>query len=59
MATRVLRVPEVARRLGIEGVAVYRLIERGELEAGKGKDGFVYVREEALAEYEASHAGTS
>ena len=47
-----LRVPEVARRLAIDGVAVYRLIERGDLAAGRGKDGFVYVREEALADYQ-------
>lgn len=57
--TVALRVPEVARRLGIDGVVVYRLIESGELEGRKGKDGFVYVREDALAEYQASHAPSS
>ena len=51
-----LRVPEVARRLGIDGVAVYGLIERGELAAGKGADGLVYVAESALRDYERHHA---
>ncbi len=46
-----LRVPEVARRLGINGTAVYGLIQRSELAAGKGKDGLVYVAESALEEY--------
>lgn len=49
-----LRVPEVARRLGIDGAEVYRLISDGELAAGKGADGLVYVIEEALAELAAS-----
>lgn len=39
-----LRVPEAARRLGLDGLTVYQLIERGELAAGKGPDGLVYVR---------------
>jgi hypothetical protein len=46
-----MRVPEVAGRLGLEGAAVYRLIERGELEARKGPDGLVYVTEVALRAY--------
>jgi excisionase family DNA binding protein len=46
-----LRVPEVARQLGIDGTEVYVLIERGELEAGRGEDGLVYVRADALDAY--------
>jgi hypothetical protein len=54
-----LRVPEVARRLGIDGTAVYGLIDTGELAAGKGKDGLVYVTESALREYERHHAASA
>jgi hypothetical protein len=53
-----LRIPEVARQLGIDGPDVYRLIEQGELKAGKGADGFVYVPGTALADYQQSHANT-
>jgi hypothetical protein len=54
-----LRIPEVARRLRIEGVAVYGLIDRGELSAGKGDDGLVYVTESALQDYERHHAAAA
>ncbi len=54
-----MRVPEVARTLGIDGTAVYRLIERGELEAGKGPDGLVYVTDEALQVYRERQAEAS
>ncbi len=54
-----LRVPEVARRLGIDGTMVYDLIFRGELAAGKGRDGLVYVRESAIADYERHHPAPS
>ena len=54
-----LRIPEVARRLGIEGPDVYGLIERGELEAGKGSDGLVYVLEAALQDYRTRQATRS
>lgn len=54
-----LRVPEVARRLGIDGVAVYGLIDSGELAAGKGADGLVYVTESALQDYERHHAAAA
>jgi predicted DNA-binding transcriptional regulator AlpA len=37
VSERLLRIPEVARRLGIEGTEAYALIERGELVAGKGR----------------------
>ncbi|HUF83788.1 MAG TPA: helix-turn-helix domain-containing protein, partial [Acidimicrobiia bacterium] len=47
-----LSVPEVARRLGMEGTAVYDLILTKELDAGKGRDGLVYVPEEALRDFE-------
>jgi excisionase family DNA binding protein len=56
MSERLLRVPEVARTLGVGGPEVYRLIETGELGAGKGADGLVYVPEQALREYEERHA---
>ncbi len=59
MSERLLRVPEVARTLGIEGTEVYRLIERGDLRAGKGPDGLVYVSEEALRDYEERQARAS
>ena len=48
--TQALRVPEVARRLGLSGTEVYGLIDRGELAAGKA-DGLVYVTEEAVEEF--------
>jgi hypothetical protein len=48
---RAMSVPEVARALGIDGTEVYGLIERGELEGRKGRDGLVYVTEEALQTY--------
>lgn len=51
MSNHPLRVPEVARLLGIEGTEVYSLIDRGELKAGKGRDGLVYVPDEAIEEY--------
>jgi hypothetical protein len=54
-----LRVPEVARRLGIDGTEVYDLITQGELAAGKGTDGLVYVRESALTDYERRQAATT
>jgi hypothetical protein len=58
MSERLLRVPEVARKLGLEGAEVYRLIERGELEAGKGQDGLVYVPEDALRRFEQREASS-
>ena len=59
MPDQPLRVPEVARRLGIDGTEVYDLIFQGDLEAGKGKDGLVYVRESALEDYARRHAGST
>jgi len=55
---RLLRVPEVARALGLDGPEVYRLIDSGELEAGKGGDGLVYVSEPAIRAYQERQAST-
>ena len=55
MVDQALRIPEVARRLGLDGPVVYDLIARGELAAGKGADGLVYVRESALEDYMRRH----
>lgn len=49
-ATR-LRTPEVARRLGITGDEVYRLIFAGELDGRPDRDGIVYVTETSLEGY--------
>jgi hypothetical protein len=51
MTDQPLRVPEVARRLELDGPVVYDLIARGELAAGKGKDGLVYVMATAVEDY--------
>ena len=59
MTDQVLRVPEVARQLGIDGTEVYDLIFNGELQAGKGKDGLVYVRESAIEDYLRRHPATT
>ena len=56
MTDEALRIPEVARRLGIDGSEVYDLIFSGELVAGKGTDGLVYVRESAVADYTRRHS---
>lgn len=56
---QLLRIPEVARRLGLDGAIVYRLIADGELAAGKGRDGMVYVTVEALADFERRQAATA
>ena len=59
MDDRFLRVPEVARALDLDGKDVYVLIERGELQAGKGADGLVYVPEQAVQDYLRRHATAS
>ncbi len=59
VSERAMRVPEVARVLGIDGTEVYGLIERGELEGRKGPDGLVYVREQALQAYKDRQAKSS
>ena len=59
MTDRAISVPEVARRLAMQGPDVYELIVRGELTAGKGIDGLVYVRESVLNDYERTHTATA
>lgn len=59
MSERLLRVPEVARALGVDGAEVYTLIDRGEVKAVRGPDGLVYVSERALAEYGRRSAASS
>ena len=59
VSEQLLRVPEVARQLGVDGTEVYGLIERGELEAGKGQDGLVYVTASALAAFQARRGAAS
>ncbi len=49
-ATR-LRTPEVARRLGITGDEVYRLIFAGELEGQPDREGIVYVTAASVEGY--------
>ncbi len=55
VADQAMRVPEVARRLGIDGTDVYDLIFRGELAAAKCKNGLVCVRESDLEDYQRRH----
>lgn len=50
-----LRSPEVARRLGIDGADVYRLLFAGELEGGPGADGLVYMSEASVQAYLGRH----
>jgi len=58
MEERVLRVPEVARVLGVHGTEAWELILSGELLAGK-RDGRVVVPESALRDYEERQAQAS
>jgi excisionase family DNA binding protein len=46
-----MTVPEAARRLGVDGGEVYRLIFRGALSARPGTDGAVYVVATSVDEY--------
>lgn len=50
-----ITVPEAARRLGLPGDAVYRLIFGGVLVGGPNNDGAVYVSVTSLHEYLAEH----
>jgi hypothetical protein len=59
MSERLLRVPEVARALDLDGTQVYALIDHGEIVAGKGPDGLVYVSEQALEDYRQRRATAS
>jgi hypothetical protein len=49
---RLFGVREAAAELDMDGVNVLLLIRSGELDAGKGKDGHVYVPEPALRDYQ-------
>ena len=49
-----LTVPEVARRLRMDGGDVYRLIFQGTLPGKPGSDGAVYVDGHAVDEYRAN-----
>lgn len=49
-----LTVPEVARRLEMDGGDVYRLIFQGGLSAKPGSDGAVYVDVHSVDEYRAN-----
>lgn len=46
-----LTVPQAARRLGLPGEEVYRLIFGGHLEGGPGRDGAVYVSATSVESY--------
>jgi hypothetical protein len=48
-----ITVPEAARRLGLPGDDVYRLIFRGVLVGRPSNDGAVYVSITSITEYEA------
>jgi len=50
-----LRSPDVARRLGIDGADVYRLLFAGELDGGPGTDGLVYISEASVDAYLERH----
>ena len=51
-----ISVPEAARRLGIPGDDVYRLIFRGLLLGRPSSDGAVYVATASIDEYQATPA---
>lgn len=46
-----LTVPEVARRLGMDGGDVYRLVFRRALSGRPGPDGVVYVTAKSVDDY--------
>lgn len=46
-----LTVPQAARRLGLPGEEVYRLVFDGHLEGGPGRDGAVYVSATSVESY--------
>ena len=50
-----ITVPEAARRLGLPGEQVYRMIFRDELIGGPHEDGAVYVSAVSVEEYVAHH----
>ncbi len=46
-----VRTTEAGRQLGVDTAEVYRLIESGELRAGKGADGLVWVLTDSIDAY--------
>lgn len=50
-----VRSPEAAKRLGIRGRDVYRLLFEGELDGGPGRDGMVYFDEASIDAYLKRH----
>ncbi len=55
LATSGVRSTEAARRLGIDGADVYRMLFAGELEGGPGRDGMVYFDEASIDAYLQCH----
>ena len=55
LASAGVRSTEAARRLGIDGADVYRMLFAGELEGGPGKDGIVYFDEASIDAYLERH----
>jgi Helix-turn-helix domain len=55
LATSGVRSTEAARRLGIDGVDVYRMLFAGELDGGPGRDGRVYFAEASIDAYLERH----
>lgn len=55
VASTGLRSPDAARRLGIDGPDVYRLLFAGELDGGPGVDGLVYISEVSVETYLERH----
>jgi len=55
LATSGVRSTEAARRLGIDGADVYRMLFAGELDGGPGQDGVVYFDEASIDAYLERH----
>ena len=55
LATPGVRSTEAARRLGMDGANVYRMLFAGELEGGPGRDGMVYFDETSINAYLERH----
>ena len=55
LATSGVRSTEAARRLGIDGAEVYRMLFAGELAGGPGRDGMVYFDEASIDAYLERH----
>ncbi len=51
LMTSGVRSTEAARRLGIDGADVYRMLFAGELDGGPGRDGMVYFDEASIDAY--------